>query len=277
MNHRLIILALLISTTVAGQPTEPILRLENAMHTAISRRESVDKAGKYILTSSEDKTARLWDAATGQLLKIYRIPIDKNNEGKIYSCAIWPDATKAALGGWTGYEWDNHECIYIIDVQTGELLRRLRDLPDVVNDLEISADGKFLAAGFGDGSCYVYKTSSLELIKKIPSCGNTLNNVAFDLNNRLATVCYDGKVRLYDNTYTLVKEIETVAGRHPYSVVFNPNGTTLAVAYTDASDVELRDANTLQIIARPDIKGVYKGEMVNKLCFTTDGRYLVGG
>ena len=116
MNHRLIILALFISTTVAGQPTDPILRLENSMHTAISRRESVDRAGKYILTSSEDKTARLWDAATGQLLKIYRIPIDKNNEGKIYSCAIWPDATKAALGGWTGYEWDNKECIYIKNI-----------------------------------------------------------------------------------------------------------------------------------------------------------------
>src|SRR5689334_22742883 len=119
MRTSLLSLAILIAAVASAQPTEPILRIENEMHTAITRRESVDRAGKYILTGSEDKTARLWDASTGQLLKIYRIPIDKNNDGKIYSCALWPDASKAALGGWTGYEWDDAESIYIVDVQTG--------------------------------------------------------------------------------------------------------------------------------------------------------------
>src|SRR5436190_6637962 len=101
MKRTLFIASLLFAISGMCQTTDPILRIDGEMHTAIARRISTDKAGKFILSCSEDKTARLWDASNGKLLKVYRIPIDKNNEGKIYSCSISPDGTRAALGGWT--------------------------------------------------------------------------------------------------------------------------------------------------------------------------------
>jgi WD40 repeat protein len=154
---------MLLTTALAmAQPTDPILRVENEMHTAITRRVSVDKAGKYILTASEDKTARLWDAATGQLLKIYRIPINKDNDGKIFACALFPDASKAVVGGWTGYDWDEKECVYVIDVQTGEIVKKLSDFSDVINDIEMSPDGTMFACGAADGSVRVYNSRTLE-------------------------------------------------------------------------------------------------------------------
>jgi WD40 repeat protein len=274
----LFLLPLLLLSAVLVQaqpPTEPILKIENEMHTAITRRLSTDKAGKYILTASEDKTARLWDAATGQLLKIYRVPIAKNNEGKIYSCVIYPDASKAVLGGWTGYEWDEKESLYVIDVQTGEIIKRLKDQSDVINDIEVSPDGQFFAAGLADGNVNVYNAQTLELVKAITTGDNTINNIAFDPNGRLATVCYDGKIKLYEaKTFAFLRE-EATPTKRAYSVTFNPKGGTMAVAYTDATTVELRDANTLKLISKLDITGANDGDALNKLSFSADGNYLI--
>jgi len=268
-------LLLLSATLVQAQPTEPILRIENEMHTAITRRISVDRAGKYILTASEDKTSRLWDAATGQLLKIYRVPIDKNNEGKIYSCVLFPDASKAVLGGWTGYEWDEKESLYVIDVQTGEIIKRLKEMPDVINDLEISPDGQFFAAGMADGHVYVYDAQTLEKVKEINTGDYTVNNIAFGPDGRLAAVTYEGKIKLYEaKTFAFLRE-ESTPTKRCYSVAFNPKGGTLAVAYTDATTVELRDANTLKLLTKLDITKADDGDALNKLSFSADGNYLV--
>jgi WD40 repeat protein len=276
-RQTLLLLSLIQAAILTAQPTEPMLRIENEMHTAITRRISTDRAGKYILTASEDKTARLWDASNGQLLKIYRIPIAKNNEGKIYSCALYPDGSKAVLGGWTGYEWDEAESIYVIDVQTGEIIKRLKDIPDVINDLEISADGTYIAAGMADGSVYIYNASTLELVKKLTVSDATINNIAFGPDGRLAAVAYDSKIKLYDKNFNLVKEAVSTVSKKVYTVAFNPKGGTLAVGYTDAITIELRDANTLAVIGQPDIKGVEEGDPLNKLCFSADGNYLIAG
>ncbi len=110
-KYLIILLALLtflsVTTAHAAEPTtEPILRIETGMHTAPIWRIGVDAAERFLLTASYDKTLRLWDLHTGDLLKTYRVPIGAGNEGKLYSGAISPDAEWVAGAGWTGYEWD---------------------------------------------------------------------------------------------------------------------------------------------------------------------------
>jgi WD40 repeat protein len=69
----LILLALLALAAPAQQssaqtgepPREPILRIETGMHTSVIRHLDVDHAGKFLVTASEDKTARVWELATG--------------------------------------------------------------------------------------------------------------------------------------------------------------------------------------------------------------------
>jgi WD40 repeat protein len=63
----------------------PMLRLETDMHVAAVRRISADTAGRFILTCSDDKIARLWDAENGNLLKIFRVPAQAGGEGKLSS------------------------------------------------------------------------------------------------------------------------------------------------------------------------------------------------
>ena len=103
MKKALILLVLTFAfynfTFVKGQTTTPMLTLNTPMHTAKISRISTDKNGKYILTCSDDKTAKLWNAATGGLIKTFRPPIDEGNEGMLYAGAIFANRKYGIIVG----------------------------------------------------------------------------------------------------------------------------------------------------------------------------------
>ncbi len=273
-----IILVLLIVCFAQAQPSESILRIENGMHTAKCSRVSVDDAGKYILTCSEDKTARLWDAATGQQLKVFRIPIGGTDEGKLYACALSSNGALAAVAGWTGWEWESSDCIYIIKTSTGEILGRLKGLSTTVFDLEFSPDNKYLAAGVVDSTgLYIYSMATMDIYKRIGGYRDAICNIAFDQQGRMATASYDGKVRMYEKDFSLLRESSNLAGISPFSLAFNPEGTRLAIGYENIAAIEVRDPNTLQLLYKPILGDLADDADVHNLSFSDDGSYLYGG
>ena len=105
---------------------EPILMINNEMHTAPIYRIDVDRQERYLVTAAYDKTARLWDAKSGELIKIFRSPIDTGNEGRIYSCALSPDGRTLAVGGWTGNDWHDSNNIYIFNTSSGDAILKTK-------------------------------------------------------------------------------------------------------------------------------------------------------
>ena len=102
-----LLIALVAPPTFAEDPTaQPQPRLETGMHTAPIKRIATDAAGRWAVTASDDKTARVWAVATGEQLVVLRPPQDAGNEGKLYAVALSPDGATVALGGWTGWDWD---------------------------------------------------------------------------------------------------------------------------------------------------------------------------
>ena len=126
----LLCLPFLSQSPAEAQSRDPFLTLNTEMHTATINRISTDRRNRSVLTCSQDKTAKLWRLSDGQLLQTFRIPIGKDNEGKLYACALSPDGLTAAVGGKTGYEWDNTESIYLFDTQSGSLKQRISGLPN---------------------------------------------------------------------------------------------------------------------------------------------------
>jgi hypothetical protein len=63
----------------------------------------VDAAERFLVTGSSDKTARVWDLATGRQLAVLRPPIGVGNDGMVYAVAISPDARTVAVGGQQGF------------------------------------------------------------------------------------------------------------------------------------------------------------------------------
>lgn len=249
------------------------------MHNSTGRRIATDASGKYILSCSDDKTARLWDASSGELLNTYRIPIGDGREGRIQACAISVDGKVIALAGQTGFEWDKSYCIYLLNIQTGELISRIKDLPAVINDIEFSKDGKWMAAGLGNKKgVIVFNTANWTMIKALENYDASVYNISFNPKGGLATVCYDGKLRMYNEEFEIQAEKSGLAGQQIYSVTFNPSGSLLAIGYNDSSSVEVRSVADLSVLYRPSIKEAEDQiGLFGILSFSNDGRHLYGG
>ena len=92
----------------------PALRIDTGMHSAPLRALDVDKADRFAVTASEDKTARIWDLAHGRLLQTLRPPIGADNDGKLFAASITPQGDVVAVGGWSP---DND--VYLFDREIG--------------------------------------------------------------------------------------------------------------------------------------------------------------
>ncbi len=90
---------------------------------------------------------------------------------------------------------------------------------------------------------------------KTRTMAQTVYNLAFDAWGRLATVCYDGYLRLYDANFKLLKKVATTGGKKPFSLAFSPNGKLLAVGYNDSPTVQVLDASSLSLLYAPDVSG----------------------
>ena len=143
--YRCCLLALLFvtpSSYAGGPPEAPILRLETGRHTAAIRDIATDAEGRWVATASDDKSLRLWDGQSGELLHTYRLPIGNGNEGVLNSVAMSPTGEWLAAAGGTGYEWDKMYSIYIINRTSGALQQRISGLKGDIFHLCSSADGR---------------------------------------------------------------------------------------------------------------------------------------
>ncbi len=268
----------------AGEPPKaPILRIETGMHTAMITRISTDAENRYLVTGSNDKTVRVWEIATGKLLKILRPPIGEGDEGKIYSVAISPDGQTVACGGWTGYEWDRSNCIYLFDFETGRLAGRITGHPSVIAHLAFSRNGRYLAASLaGKDGIRVYQIGraygriNSKLAAEDKDYGDYSYGIDFEPNGRLAATSYDGYVRLYDRAFKLIAKKKAPGGNRPFSVSFAPDGNEIAVGFNDSTRVDILSGQDLAHRFSP-IAPEGAGEYIGSVVWSLDGRFVYAG
>src|SRR5271165_2280381 len=141
MRRVIVSLILLFSCARAyPQDAKPYLRIEAGTHTAKVDRIDVDAAEQFLVSASEDKTARVWDLHSGKLLQVLRPPIGDGLEGQLYAVAISPDGKTVAVGGFMGASEDTP--IYIFDRASGVIRKIISGLPEVTSNLEYSKDGR---------------------------------------------------------------------------------------------------------------------------------------
>lgn len=278
-NYSVLLFIVLLFTQNGIAFQIPILKLNSEMHISGISGISIDKKGLFVLTGSNDKTAKLWNAQTGELIRTFRIPINTGQEGLIYASAISPDGKKVLLAGVTGYSWYGEMSVYVYNAENGEMLKRIGGLKDIVLDLEFNEDGSlFAAATSRSAGVHIYNADSYELVKSLIDNTDSCYNVEFDKNNRLATVSYDGFVRIYDNQFALITQKQTISGNHSYSLSFSPDGSLLAVGYDDSSQIDVLDGQTLQLLYKPDVTNANTDQdRLFIVSFSEDGKYLYAG
>jgi len=263
--------------TAAGQPRDALskayLRIETGMHTAPVIRIDTDALGKFLVTASHDKTARVWDSENGNLLKVLRPPQGEGNEGKLYAVAISPDGTTVATGGWTGPSAEATS-IYLFDRESGSLKRRLTPLPDVVLHLSYSHDGRYLVAALGGSNgIRVYGTGDYQEAARDTEYGNGSYWAEFDRAGRLVTSSDDGFVRLYSATFHLLAKRKAPGGKEPFAARFSPDGARIAVGFDDAIAVNVLSGKDLSLVSAPDTSQATNGKVV-QAAWSVDGRTL---
>jgi WD40 repeat protein len=277
----LLLLLPTLVTAATDSPTNPILRIETGMHTAPIRSISVDAAERFLLTAADDKTLRLWELETGSLLKIYRPPIGTGtSEGKIHAGALSPDGEWVAGGGWTGVEWDGKVSIYLFNRATGELIRRLTGLEEVILHLCFSPDGQYLAATLGGGwGVRVWETHTGQIVLSDTDYADSSYGCDFDAQNRLVTSADDGFIRLYvlmEGQFARVARNTALGGKQPYVVAFNPASDQLAVGFADSTQINVLSGQDLTLLYTPDTTGVDNGVLGN-VDWSPEGNSLYAG
>lgn len=284
MRLRALLLALILIITPgilsAREPSpEPLLRLNTRMHFSIVKRVSADSSGQTFLTCGDDKTAKLWNTADGSLIRTFRVPSESGNEGRVYACALSSDGKTAAIGGWTGYNYQRSNNIFIYNTSTGSLKQRLAGMNNVVNDLEFRSDG-FLVAALGRSSgIRIFKRTSggYRIYKHDKSYGDNAYNIAFDNKGRMATVSYDGNLRLYDSSFNFIKKTATKDGRKPYCLAFSRDGRKIAVGYEDSTKLSVYDGDTLNKLYSPNTAGAKRRGAFFSVAFDYEGNLVGGG
>lgn len=192
------LLALSWRVAAAEPTTAPLPRLESGMHTAIINRIATDAAGRWAVTVSEDKTARVWEVASGRLAGVLRPPQDRGDEGKLYAVAMSPDGGAVAVGGWTQFNAGRSEtaadgnAVYLFDRAGGRLLRRMTGLPNVVWHLAWSPDGRWLAASPGSGGVRVFDGATGAEAGRDEYADHSYSAHFSPDSRRLVTTCLDG-------------------------------------------------------------------------------------
>jgi WD40 repeat protein len=246
------------------------------MHTAVIYRIGVDAAERYLVTGSADKTVRVWELATGRLLRTLRPPIGAGDEGKVFAVALSPDGNTVAVAGSTGYEWDRSYSIYLFERASGQLRRRLTGLPSVVSSLAYSRDGAFLAVALAQHGMRAYRSSDGTEVARDTAYGDICAGVNFDAAGRLVTTSYDGFVRLYDQDFRLRAKRQAPGGQRPSAVAFSPDGSRMVVGFNDSTRVDVLSGEDLVPLYEPDTTGVDDGNLLS-VAWSADGQWLYAG
>lgn len=262
-----------VALAVPTPSREPVLRIETGTHLAAITRISADREGRWLVTSSEDKTVRLWDGRTGQALTVLRPPLGSDNVGAVYATAISPDGRSVALGGNSDFGDGSGHLMHLFDRASASVPPKstITGLEAPLTQLAWSPDSQLIAIGLRQAGLRVFRRD-LQFVGADPEFNEAIFGADFAADGRLAVASIDGAIRLYRVGRGGLERVARAAapGGKPYGVVFSPDGRTLAVGYQDSARVDLLDAGTLKPVHRIDLG---RGNL-GRVAWSADGATL---
>jgi WD40 repeat protein len=237
------------ATAAPPSPTPPQLRISTLAHLGKIRGAAVDAAGRYLVTVSDDKTAKVWDLAQSQpglTWMPYALPGD---EGRLNAVAISPDGSQYVVGGWTAGGGKDY-ALYVVQRDSGRLLKRIGGLPDVVLSLAWSRDGRWLAVGLAGQGIRLYDAGNYALRGQDSDYAGGVYGLDFSATGQLASSAEDGQVRLYAVGAPALNRLQQrkLPQGQPIGLRFSPDGSQIAVGLDGVSGVQVLSSATLETV-----------------------------
>jgi WD40 repeat protein len=215
--------------------------------------------GARIVTASVDKTARIWDAATGNEIKVLR-----GQETAVLSAAFSPDGTRivTALLDNTARIWNT---------ATGNEIQVLRGHESAVVSAAFSPDGTRIVTASADKTARIWDAATGNEIKVLRGHEGVISSAAFSPDGtRIVTASNDKTARIWDAATG--NEIKVLGGHNGFvsSAAFSPDGTAIVTASWDKT-VRIWDA-----VTGNEIKALRGHESaVASAAFSPDGAHIV--
>jgi WD40 repeat protein/serine/threonine protein kinase len=239
-------------------------------HTEVVSRVAFSPDGR-LLASLSSETVKLWDATTGEAIRVLG-PVGGPNR---YGLAFSPDSK---LVGVT----TEHPLVTLFEAATGKEVQVFRGHTSAVKNVAFSPDGRLVASGAGDivrsqpGEVKVWQAASGQEIFALHGHTDPIYGVAFSPNGRrLVSASQDRTVKIWDphtgqETLTLHAHMDTVR-----AVAFSPDGLRLATACVNG-EIKLWDATPLDNEKPPHYLRTFVGHgaTVFSLAFFPDSRQL---
>ena len=175
--------------------------------------------GALLASCGEDNTVRLWDVKTRKLLRTF-IGHKSGFSNGVFSVAFSPDGKTVASS--------SKESVRLWNTQGEEHLRSVITHTAIL-DVVFSSDGKTLASGNGDNTVRLWDAKSGKPFTTLIGHKGEVSNVAFSPDGKTLASIGDDTVRLWDARTG--EHVRALSESKYYSVVFSPNGETLATEH----------------------------------------------
>lgn len=270
----LIIIIVIPVNAIADKPT---LIIDTGGHKAKICDVIFTSNGRHLVSASDDKTIRVWDTSTGEIVRVIRCQIGTGYEGKIYAAALSPDNRLLAVGGWMGpsinYELVDSGIIRLIDFQTGEVKTLLKGHRNVVFGLAFSQDGNRLISGSFDKTARIWNVHTQKTVQVLKGHTEFIYAVAFSPDGSMAvTGSNDDTLKLWNAKSGAL--IKTLKGHTDYviSVAFTPNGKYILSGSNDKT-IRMwngKTGNFIKVLTS-------QNRSVNSLSISSDGTKVLTG
>jgi len=178
--------------------------------------------GTRIVTASQDKTARIWDARTGIELAV----LSGHNAG-ITTAAYSPDGTGIVTAS-------QDKTARIWDARTGAQLAVLSGHEDRVWSAAFSPDDAHIVTASGDKTVRIWDARTGTEIAVLAGHGGRVYTAAYSADGtRIVTASYDRTARIWDSRTGLQIAEIAVPGAYVRCAAYSPDGTHIITGSGD--------------------------------------------